>query len=299
MTRPDRELIAQVMLFSQGFRTAESLASKIVPFFNLCDEQLSPQPHYDFGLRALKAVLSSAGILKRERLLSTRAAESDEDEVLGLSDNISEQIIVIQSVTETIVPKLVADDVPLLTRSVKLTTLAHRNSRFDSLLADVFPGVDYLPVDLEALRKQILKVCAERRLVDGERWISKILQLYQIQKIQHGLMMVGPSGSGKTNAWQVLLAALERLDGIEGVAYVIDPKAMHKDALYGTLDQTTREWNDGLFTHILRKIVDDVRGESGKRHWIIFDGDVDPEWVENLNRSVEPIHDKCYIHESL
>ncbi|RDB29164.1 Cytoplasmic dynein 1 heavy chain 1 [Hypsizygus marmoreus] len=266
MTRPDRELIAQVMLFSQGFRTAESLASKIVPFFNLCDEQLSPQPHYDFGLRALKAVLSSAGILKRERLQTSRDGENGDD-VIGLSDNISEQIILIQSVTETIVPKLVADDVPLLT----------------SLLADVFPGVDYMPVDLDALRVEILKVCAERRLVDGERWISKILQLYQIQKIQHGLMMVGPSGSGKTNAWQVLLAALERLDGIEGVSYVIDPKAMHKDALYGTLDQTTREWNDGLFTHVLRKIVDDVRGESGKRHWIVFDGDVDPEWVENLN----------------
>ncbi|KAI4519311.1 dynein heavy chain [Schizophyllum commune Loenen D] len=264
MTRPDRELIAQVMLFSQGFRTAESLASKIVPFFNLCDEQLSPQPHYDFGLRALKAVLASAGILKRERM---QQAREDQDSVGGLSDAVSEQIIVIQSVTETIVPKLVADDVPLLT----------------SLLADVFPGVDYMPVNLDALREEILKVCAEWRLVDGEIWIAKILQLYQIQKIQHGLMMVGPSGSGKTNAWRVLLKALERLDGVEGVSYVIDPKAIHKDALYGTLDQTTREWNDGLFTHVLRKIVDDVRGESGKRHWIIFDGDVDPEWVENLN----------------
>ncbi|GJE87844.1 dynein heavy chain protein 1 [Phanerochaete sordida] len=263
MTRPDRELIAQVMLFSQGFRTAESLASKIVPFFNLCDEQLSPQPHYDFGLRALKAVLQSAGILKRERLQNAR----EEGVTEGLSDSASEQVILIQSVTETIVPKLVADDVPLLT----------------SLLADVFPGVDYVPVNLDALREQISKVCVEKRLVQGDRWISKILQLYQIQKIQHGLMMVGPSGSGKTNAWQVLLNALERLDGIEGVSYVIDPKAMHKDALYGTLDPTTREWNDGLFTHTLRKIVDDVRGESSKRHWIIFDGDVDPEWVENLN----------------
>lgn len=153
-------------------------------------------------------------------------------------------------------------------------------------MADVFPGVAYVPVDLEELREQISKVCTERRLVTGERWIAKILQLHQIQKIQHGLMMVGPSGTGKTNAWQVLLAALERVDGIEGVAYVIDPKAMHKDALYGTLDRTTREWNDGLFTHVLRKIVDDVRGESSKRHWIIFDGDVDPEWVENLNRFV-------------
>jgi dynein heavy chain 1 len=111
MTRPDRELIAQVMLFSQGFRTAESLASKIVPFFNLCDEQLSRQPHYDFGLRALKAVLASAGILKRERLQSS---QTDRDEnVVEM-----EQIILIQSVTETIVPKLVADDVPLLTRYV-------------------------------------------------------------------------------------------------------------------------------------------------------------------------------------
>ena len=33
MTSPDRQLIAQVMLYSQGFRTAEKLASKIVPFF--------------------------------------------------------------------------------------------------------------------------------------------------------------------------------------------------------------------------------------------------------------------------
>ena len=130
MTRPDRELIAQVMLFSQGFRTAESLASKIVPFFNLCDEQLSPQPHYDFGLRALKAVLASAGILKRERLQNSRLESETENDVAGLSDNISEQIILIQSVTETIVPKLVADDVPLLTRysdskTLPLTTNSH------------------------------------------------------------------------------------------------------------------------------------------------------------------------------
>jgi dynein heavy chain 1, cytosolic len=111
MTRPDRELIAQVMLFSQGFRTAESLASKIIPFFNLCDEQLSPQSHYEFDLRALKAVLASAGILERERLLG---ANSNADEALGLSHAISEQIIVIQSVT--VVPKLVANDVPPLTK---------------------------------------------------------------------------------------------------------------------------------------------------------------------------------------
>lgn len=25
------------------------------------------------------------------------------------------------------------------------------------------------------------------------------------------------------------------------------------------------------------------RGERARRHWIVFDGDVDPEWAENLN----------------
>lgn len=96
-------------------------------------------------------------------------------------------------------------------------------------------------------------------------------------------MMVGPSGSGKTSAWKVLLKSLENFEGIEGVAHVIDPKAISKESLYGTLDPNTREWTDGLFTHILRKIIDNVRGEINKRQWIIFDGDVDPEWVENLN----------------
>ena len=57
MTRPGETLIAEVMLFSQGFSLAERLSKKIVPLFKLCAEQLSPQGHYDFGLRALKSVL--------------------------------------------------------------------------------------------------------------------------------------------------------------------------------------------------------------------------------------------------
>ena len=81
----------------------------------------------------------------------------------------------------------------------------------------------------------------------------QVLQLYQIQLLAHGVMMVGPSGSGKSSAWKVLIKALEKLEGVEGVAHVIDPKAISKEDLYGVLDPNTREWTDGLFTHILRK----------------------------------------------
>ena len=53
----------------------------------------------------------------------------------------------------------------------------------------------------------------------GNQWLDKILQLYQITKLNHGLMIVGPSGSGKSTAWQVLLKALEHHEGIEGISF--------------------------------------------------------------------------------
>jgi len=252
------------MLFAQGFKTSGQLASKIVPLFSLCAEQLSKQPHYDFGLRALKQVLVSAGRLVREQLAKSREAGADASADIAAQ----EQEILVQSVIVSVAPKLVGDDVTLLT----------------NLLGDVFPGVMPAAHDFGALRTHIEAVCAERHLVADELWVSKCLQVYQVSTISHGLMLVGPSGMGKTQAWQVLLAALQRHEGVEAVSYVIDPKAVSKDALYGTLDPTTREWTDGLFTNVLRRILDNVRGESAKRHWIVFDGDVDPEWVENLNR---------------
>lgn len=277
MTAPDMTMIAEVTLFSQGFRTAEKLSKKIVPFFKLCDEQLSAQSHYDFGLRALKAVLASAGHVKRAKINEIKesliAAGDPSPNEEKIAEKLQEQEILIQSVCETMEPKLVAEDIPLLF----------------SLLSDVFPGVDYQRSQMESLKKEIMKICAEEQLICGEgeeegaAWMDKVLQLYQITNLHHGLMMVGPSGSGKSTAWRVLLRALERLEGKEGVSHVIDPKALSKEDLYGVLDPNTREWTDGLFTHILRKIIDNVRGELDKRQWIIFDGDVDPVWIENLN----------------
>lgn len=40
---------------------------------------------------------------------------------------------------------------------------------------------------------------------------------------------------------------------MDGVAHVIDAKAMSKDDLYGVMDPNTREWTDGLFTSIIRR----------------------------------------------
>jgi len=258
MSKPDKELIAEVMLYSQGFSQAKELSKQIVPFFDKCAAGLSKQAHYDFGLRALKSVLVSSGGLKRARI-ALQGLEADEA--------IMEPQIIVQSLRETMAPKLIRSDAETM----------------QTIEAEAFPGVDYVPAPLDKLQDAIRKSAAESKLVVSDAWMTKILQLYQIQNLHHGVMMVGSSGSGKSAAWKTLLAALQTVEGVEGVCHVIDPKVMSKEMLYGTLDGTTREWTDGLFTSILRKIVDNLRGEDSKRHWIVFDGDVDPEWVENLN----------------
>jgi dynein heavy chain 1, cytosolic len=297
MTSPDRQMIAEVMLYSQGFQSAEVLARRVVPFFRLCAEQMSQQSHYDFGLRALKSVLVSAGSIKRIALAQrheiqpvTEPVETGSPEDFGndatpvepqqqqqqqhvadgkVVDMVSlEQSMLIRAVTETMFPKLVAADVPVM----------------KTLLQSLFPQSELLGnEELARLREEIVAVCRERLLVPTEELVTKILQLYLIQRIHHGVMLVGPAGSGKTNMWEVLLEAMSRVEQCECMSYVIDPKALDKDELYGQLDPNTREWTDGVFTAILRKIVDNVRDEAIGHHWIVFDGDVDPEWVENLN----------------
>lgn len=42
-------------------------------------------------------------------------------------------------------------------------------------------------------------------------------------------------------------------------------------------------WSVAVSKPFQTRIIDNVRGELQKRQWIVFDGDVDPEWVENLN----------------
>lgn len=96
--------------------------------FSRCHEQLSSQCHYDFGLRALKYVLVSAGNIKRDE---TQITIGDADK--QATRKLPEQQILIQSICETLVPKLVSEDVALLF----------------SLLQDIFPDAKYLPMQLD------------------------------------------------------------------------------------------------------------------------------------------------------
>lgn len=49
MTAPDYQLIAEVMLFSEGFSQASWLAGKVVHLYKLASQQLSQQVRLWYG----------------------------------------------------------------------------------------------------------------------------------------------------------------------------------------------------------------------------------------------------------
>ncbi|XP_013915709.1 PREDICTED: cytoplasmic dynein 2 heavy chain 1 [Thamnophis sirtalis] len=251
MTRPDNELIAEVILYSEGFKDAKPLGRKLVDIFNLARELLTPQQHYDWGLRALKTVLRGCGNLLRQLKKN------------GIKKKVNESHIVVQALRLNTMSKLTFADC----------------ARFDALVKDVFPGIDFNDVDYAELNSALQKTFEEANLEIISTQIKKALELYEQLRQRMGVVIVGPSGAGKSTLWRTLRAALGKVGKVVK-QYTMNPKAMPRHQLLGHIDMDTREWSDGVLTNSARQVV---REPPDVTSWIICDGDIDPEWIESLN----------------
>ncbi len=259
MMVPDYRLIAEIMLFSQGFGNALPLSNKMAQLYALSSEQLSKQSHYDFGMRAVKTVLVAAGQLKRKE------PETFED------------LLLIRAMRDSNVPKFLEQDIPL----------------FAGILRDLFPGIEVPYVDYGKLQQAIEAALENNNLQKVPSFISKVIQVHETQLVRHGMMIVGESGSGKSANARILAEALSALheegivdkDGFYKVVdrLVLNPKSIAAGELYGEFNLATNEWRDGIVPKLVRGCVDLLNEGSDNRKWIIFDGPVDAVWIENMN----------------
>ncbi|KAI9197259.1 dynein heavy chain and region D6 of dynein motor-domain-containing protein [Polychytrium aggregatum] len=252
MMVPDSALIAEIMLFAEGFSNTRNLSKKVDTLYKLAIQQLSKQDHYDFGLRALTSALRSAGGRKRQDM------------------NVPDEVVLYMSMRDNNIPKLTAEDVPL----------------FLGMLSDLFPGVEAVTVDYTDFRTALLEEMAARNLQPKESMIIKVIQLFETKQTRHGVMVVGQTGSGKTCVWKLLQSTMTKLSKqfpdkyVAVKTYAINPKALSLGELYGEFNIASNEWTDGVLSNVMRTACSD---EKKDQKWIILDGPVDTLWIESMN----------------
>ncbi|XP_054907024.1 dynein axonemal heavy chain 2 isoform X1 [Poeciliopsis prolifica] len=252
MVVPDSTLIAEILLFGEGFDNCKMLAKKVFTLYYLAVQQLSKQDHYDFGLRALTSLLRYAGKKRRQ------------------SPNIADEEILLMAMKDMNIAKLTSADLPL----------------FNGIIQDLFPAVETPVIEYGKLKEAIQMELRRTGLQVTPFAVTKVIQLYETKNSRHSTMLVGKTGSGKTVTWKILQQSLTALNqkgqpDFETVhIYPLNPKSMSLGELYGENDLSTNEWSDGVLSSLMRTACAE---ETPDEKWILFDGPVDTLWIESMN----------------
>ncbi|XP_031627371.1 dynein heavy chain 12, axonemal [Contarinia nasturtii] len=261
MMQPDVTQITEVSLFANGYKNAKILAKKITKLYKICSKILPSEVHYDFGLRSLKIAL---------RISANR--------ILAQPDEIEENLIY-QSLLDVNLPKINPKDVPL----------------FKSIVSDLFPkAISRESNTYDWLREAYERKCSDNNYQPVEALYRKLIETYEMSVFRQGVMLLGNPHTGKSFVLKTLIDAIKlkhQLDNNNMDIEFVNPRAIDLKHLFGEFDPINMEWQDGVVSSIFRRFADNKADDLFK--WIIFDGPIYSEWIENLNTVLDDNRKLC------
>ena len=260
----DRQRICEIRFHAEGYQYSPILAQKLVTSFDVMEQQLSKQAHYDFSLRTMISILLHAGSIKNSVI------SNDEHVLLKIA------------IGDMIRPKLVSDDEDIFEAIINSIFLEGKHDeRGDQLDRDEF------------FRKDVKEEIVLKNYCGSPYLVNQIILIQNYLKIKHGIMLVGESLSGKTTAIKILQSLCKRLAKKDPKEFTdvhittIYPKSIELDDLYGkqiVSGSGELTFIEGLLPYHIKDLCNMVKDEKSRLvKWLCLDGPVDTLWIESMN----------------
>ncbi|KAJ3091583.1 Dynein heavy chain 1, axonemal [Quaeritorhiza haematococci] len=278
LVQADTAAILEMLLTSKGFKTAATLAKKVVSLIKMFGNMVDPYARkYDLGIRKLKLAISFA-VCKR--------VSSDAD---------AEIMALIQGLEALLTPQFLLLD--------ELKT-------FWSITSDIFGETAtafFNKLSGDVIRAEMNAVANEMGLVLNDLFATKVLQFAESLKTHTGVIVTGPCMTGKTTSIRFFNRILNKLQSGNTTRlfriFEMFPQLLTVTSAHLTQNQgeaASIKQIRGVMVDVLKKAnhhVDFANKGAGENSdwkkyglsWILLDATFDGMWEEHLLSAVDQV----------
>ncbi|XP_072377782.1 dynein axonemal heavy chain 7-like [Diabrotica undecimpunctata] len=242
MLHPDNDKISEIVLYSIGFTEASMLSKKITCVFNYLQDTLSSKGKYYFGLSKLMKIFRDSENLKIKH------------------PSLNENDIVFTVLTNVLSREVSSDNI----------------KEFHSILHHIFTD-SVIIGENNSLSEGLKIICENFNLSWSQQFGLKTLEVYECIQSMSCTILVGKSNN-KTTIIRLSQTLTQDIDGAKLNLNFVVPNCYNYQILYG-YSSKPNEWMDGLIATLFR---DNIARSLTEKTWTIFDGDINPDWIDNM-----------------
>ncbi|KAK8845027.1 hypothetical protein M9Y10_021203 [Tritrichomonas musculus] len=246
--------IIEIQLMSQGFSETHKYALKLASFIRACRDQFIHNNNYCFGMNTVTSILSIIMALKHSE------------------SQMSDDQIIVSAIKNVCLKTIDRNDI----------------YHFKEILSSYFIDTKEEYVADPNFVQSLTETCSVLGFQLSPYLIERAEQFHESLGMYMGVIIVGETCVGKSTLIEMLEQTYYALSEVNELYFPIDkslicPKTMTNSELWGYYNTDSNSWKEG----IIEKVFSETQKVQHREQWIIFDGNIDPSWVENMNSALD------------